>query len=97
VELSNSRRTLMLVRAQKIADVVPFAKTPQQSDYAQDLWQGQEPAAPGTTASAGGLRELGRQWAPAWLRNLRADVLRIVTSPFAAAYYRRVNNRSLGD
>jgi hypothetical protein len=97
VELRNSRRTLMLIRAQKIAGVVPFATTPQQSDYAQDLWQGQE-AAPNPAAPAGsGLRELGRQWAPAWLRNLRADVLRTVTSPFSAAYYRRVNNRSLGD
>jgi SAM-dependent methyltransferase len=99
VELRNSERTLMLIRAQKIADVVPFATAPQQSDYAQELWQGREPAPgwPGAVASNGAVCEFGRQWVPAWLRNLRADIVRTVTSPFAAAYYRRIDNRSFRD
>jgi hypothetical protein len=99
VELRNSLRTQMLVRARKIGDVVPFATTPQQSDYAQELWQGRGPApgAPGAVAINSALREIGRQCTPKWLRNLRAAVMRAVTSPFAAAYYKRVNNRQLRD
>jgi len=100
VELRNSLPTLMLIRAHKTAEVVPFAATPQQSDYAQALWQGAGPS-PRTTAglpvAAETIRGLGRRWLPDWLRNLRADLMRTLTSPFAADYYKRVNSRSLRD
>jgi hypothetical protein len=99
VELRNSLPTLMLIRAQKIAAVVPFAATPQQSDYAQALWQADGPASPLVAGSpvVGTIDGLGRRWVPRWLRNLRASLGRAFVSPFAARYYKRVNSRSLHD
>jgi hypothetical protein len=95
VELRNSLPTLMLVRARKIAEVTPFCTAPQQSDYEQALWK-KNGAGSIVAADSSVLRQFGQRWAPDWVRNLRRGVLRAVTSPFSAPYFRRVKSRFLG-
>jgi hypothetical protein len=94
VELRNSLPTLMLMRARKIAEIEPFLKTPQQSDYETQLWSKGAENHDGIDESAG-LMEFGRRWIPAWMKNLRRAVRRIIRSPFAAPYFRRVNKRTI--
>jgi SAM-dependent methyltransferase len=92
VELRNSLPTLMLVRARKVNDLTPFAINPQQSDYAQDLWQKEQIRAT-HYGSDNSIYRFAQRWAPDWAKNLRKGIYRFMKPPFSASYFKRVNSR----
>ncbi len=95
VELSNRAPTHLLFRARKISAITPFATTPQQSDYSQDLWQ-QNLTDEFVAAESKFLHEWLRTHVPEWLRDLLRSGRRLVRPPFSATYFRRVRKRRLG-
>ncbi|HEY4214928.1 MAG TPA: hypothetical protein VGM84_25860 [Steroidobacteraceae bacterium] len=94
VELINSTPTYLLVLAKKVAEVPVLGSTPQQSDYESISWT-KTGAAAGNSTPGHGLRALGRQLAPGWMKDLKAAILQRLRPPFAAPYFRRVSKRSV--
>ena len=93
VELRNNARTYIMTRARKVADVLMFQATPQQSDYHDQEWQSEAiPVAYAEFGSASRLQRLIETRFPKFLRGPLRRLKQATTDHFASPYLRKVRS-----